>query len=357
MVRKQETEIVDNLDDSDEVVPVKYEITSYGADFPVDGLVKRLRNGNIFMPAFQRGFVWKHGQASRFIESLLLGLPVPGIFLSKEYDTQKLLVIDGQQRLKTLQYFYEGIFPDSGKVFALSGVQSQFDSLTYKRLKEEDRRRFDDYVLHATIIQQQNPPEDDSSIYHIFERLNTSGTPLSPQEVRACIYHGEFNDLLKNLNDNKAWRSIWGPVDKRMRDQELILRFFALYFNGSNYNKPMKEFLDRHISKNRHLQLHSANQLTQVFTNAIELIHAYLGDKPFRPKRQLNAAVLDSVMVGVAKRLEKGGICDRDGFRKQYQSLLENEDFSVITTAGGTGHEANVKKRIKMATDTFRDLK
>ena len=357
MVRTQETEIVDNLDDSDEVVPVKYEITSYGADFPVDGLVKRLRNGSIFMPAFQRGFVWKHGQASRFIESLLLGLPVPGIFLSKEYDTQKLLVIDGQQRLKTLQYFYEGIFQDSGEVFALSGVQPQFDDLTYKTLKDEDRRRLDNSILHATIVQQEKPPEDDSSIYYIFERLNTSGTPLSEQEMRTCIYHGEFNDLLKKLNENEVWRSIYGPVDKRMRDQELILRFFALYFNGSNYKKPMKEFLNRHIAKNRHLQLHSANQLTQVFTNAIELIHAYLDNKPFRPKGHLNAAVFDSVMVGVAKRLEKGGICDREGFREQYQSLLENEEFSAITTAGGTAHEASVIERIRMATDAFRDLK
>ena len=356
MLGNLETEIEDNFDDSDEVVPVKYEITSYGADFLVDGLVRRLRDGSIFIPPFQRGFVWTYTQASRFIESLLLGLPVPGIFLSKEYETQKLLVIDGQQRLKTLQYFYEGIFPDSEREFALSGVQPQFENHTYKTLKPEDQRQLDNSILHATIVQQEKPP-DDSSIYHIFERLNTSGTPLSPQEIRACIYHGEFNDLLKNLNDNKAWRSIWGPVDKRMRDQELILRFFALYFNGSNYKKPMKEFLNRHIAKNRHLQLHSANQLTQVFTNAIELIHAYLGDKPFRPKRQLNAAVLDSVMVGVAKRLEKGGICDRDGFRKQYQSLLDNEDFSAITTAGGTGGEASVKERVKMATDTFRDLK
>ena len=357
MARKQKTEIVDNLDDSDEVVPVKYEITSYGADFPVDGLVKRLQNGSIFMPLFQRGFIWTYTQASRFIESLLLGLPVPGIFLSKEYETQKLLVIDGHQRLRTLQYFYDGTFSDSEKEFALSGVLQQFDRLTYKTLRSEDQRRLDDSILHATIVQQQNPPEDDSSIYYIFERLNTSGTQLSAQEIRACIYHGEFNDLLKKLNENEVWRSVYGSINKRMRDQEIILRFFALYFNGSNYEKPMKEFLNRHIAKNRHLKLHSANQLTQVFTKAIELIHAYLDNKPFRPKRHLNAAVLDSVMVGVAKRLEKGGICDREGFRKQYQSLLENEEFSAITTAGGTAGQESVRQRIQMATDAFRDLK
>ncbi|MBM3235831.1 DUF262 domain-containing protein [Candidatus Poribacteria bacterium] len=355
MARKQETEILDNSDDADEVVPVKYEITSYGADFLVDGLVRRLKDGSIFMPLFQRGFVWTYTQASRFIESLLLGLPVPGIFLSKEYETQKLLVIDGQQRLRTLQYFYEGIFPDSGKEFALSGVQPQFDSLTYKRLKDEDRRQLDNSILHATIVQQEKPPEDDSSIYYIFERLNTSGTPLSEQEIRACIYHGEFNNLLKDLNENEAWRSIYGRVNKRRKEQELILRFFALYFNSDNYKSPMKEFLNRYIASNRHLKLQSAGQLTQVFTNTIRVINDYLGNKAFRPRGALNAAVFDSVMVGVARRLEKGNICNREGFRERYQSLLKDEEYNEWTLSGTTD-EARVRQRIQMATNAFRDL-
>src|SRR5436190_18517661 len=94
----------------DELAPFKYSITSYGADYPVDSLVKRLNAGSILIPTFQRGYVWKLADASRFIESLLLGLPVPGIFLAKEGETNRLLVIDGQQRLRSLQYFYEGIF-------------------------------------------------------------------------------------------------------------------------------------------------------------------------------------------------------------------------------------------------------
>src|SRR5687767_14799498 len=105
---RDEEPIEDALgDDSEEVLPFRYAITSYGADYPVDGLVKRVGDGDITVPTFQRGFVWNFRQASRFIESLLLGLPVPGIFLSKEPDTQKLLVIDGNQRLHTLRFFYD----------------------------------------------------------------------------------------------------------------------------------------------------------------------------------------------------------------------------------------------------------
>ena len=118
----------------EETFPFKYSITSYGADYPVDGLVKRIREGSIFVPPFQRGFVWDLKKASRFVESFLLGLPVPGIFLSKDEETQKLLVIDGQQRLLTLKYFYDGIFHNTGREFALEGCESQYEGVTYKSL-------------------------------------------------------------------------------------------------------------------------------------------------------------------------------------------------------------------------------
>src|SRR2546427_13061892 len=108
---ESEVTIVDQLgDEFEEEIPFDYSITSYGADYTADSLVKRMSVGDIFLPPFQRGYVWSYTQACRFVESLLLGLPVPGIFLSKDDPTQKLLVIDGHQRLRTLEYFYDGIF-------------------------------------------------------------------------------------------------------------------------------------------------------------------------------------------------------------------------------------------------------
>ena len=102
-----------NEDVDEEFYPVEYRITSYGADYDVDGLVKRLKAGDIEVPNFQRSYVWRILEASRFIESLLLGLPVPAIFLARD-ENEKLLVIDGQQRLRTLQYFYNGIWAPTG---------------------------------------------------------------------------------------------------------------------------------------------------------------------------------------------------------------------------------------------------
>src|SRR5271165_5669585 len=240
--------------DAVEVQPFRYAISSYGADYPVDGLVKRIRDGAIYVPKFQREFVWEVKDASRFVESLLLGLPVPSIFLSKEPDTGKMLVVDGQQRLLSLRYFYDGIWEPTGKEFRLKGVQTEFEGRTYNGLRDEDRRRLDDAILHAIVFKQDEPSEDESSVYEVFQRLNTGGKKLTPQEVRSAVHHsGRIRDLLGELNLYPSWRQIYGPEDPRMRDQELILRFLALLNEGDNYQKPMVNFLNSYMGKNKHL--------------------------------------------------------------------------------------------------------
>jgi len=225
----------------------------------------------IFIPQFQRSFVWSINQASRFIESLLLGLPVPGIFLSKEPETGKLLIIDGQQRLKTLQYFYQGVF-HNGREFSLQNVQDRLLGKTHRTLDQTDKNILDDSIIHATVVKQDEPSDDESSIYHIFERLNTGGTQLQPQEIRACIFHGPFNTLLNELNDEPAWRRVFGRHSKRLKDQELILRFLAFFFNIDDYEQPIKEFLNDYMGKNRTLARESAEQLRTAFLPTIRFV-------------------------------------------------------------------------------------
>ena len=249
--------------EADEALAFKYQISSYGADYDVDGLIKRLGRGDIYIPSFQRAYVWTLQQASKFIESLLLGLPVPGVFFSKENETNKHIVIDGQQRLKSLLFFYNGIFEPTGKIFALSGLneKSRFNGKTYKTLSTEDKRLLDDSIIHATIIRQDEPDDGNSSVYFIFERLNKGGSLLQPQEIRAAIYHGEFNRVLGKLNMNNDWRDLYGKVSPRKRDEELILRFLAFYFASKAYEKPMQNFLNTFMSKNRQLQIYGTTPL------------------------------------------------------------------------------------------------
>ncbi len=347
-----EEELEDDLGDEGVVKPLRYSITSYGADYPVDGLVARLRNGSILVPPFQRGYVWSQQRASRFIESLLLGLPVPGIFLATEAGANKLLVIDGQQRLRTLQYFYEGII--RGHEFALSEVQPQFEGKTYKTLSDEDRVLLDDAILHATIVKQDETSDDDSSVYQIFERLNTGGVLLRPQEIRAAVCHGAFNDLLHELNETQAWRSLFGEVSPLMRDQELVLRFLALYLEEPKYRKPMSEFLNRFMMANRDLEVYPAEELRPLFRESTELIAQELGRKAFRVMggRVLNAAVFDAVMVGVAHRLKNGAITDAGQFVAQHSALLANPRFNVAVQVG-TADEESVEIRLSLAREAF----
>lgn len=350
-----ETIVEDVEDDSAEEVIPEYSITSYGADFTVDSLVRRLRQDDIFLPPFQREFVWDQKMASRFVESLLLGLPVPGIFLSEEEETKRLIVVDGQQRLQSLRYFYEGIF--AKKKFALTGLDSRFSKRTYDSLESADRRTLDNSILHATIFRQDKPSDGDSSVYQVFERLNTSGRQLSPQEIRAAMYHGPFNDLLQKLNGNSTWRELFGKVDRRMKDRELILRFLAMYFNREDYKSPLKRFLNAYMAGNRHLQRQSKKEIKRVFENAMETAHTHLGSHAFKPSdnNRFTAAVFDSVAVGIAHRLERGDVQNGKVLKAQYESLMKNESYREVIY-GGTAHTKIVKKRLDLAIDAFSNV-
>jgi uncharacterized protein with ParB-like and HNH nuclease domain len=346
---------------SEDYFPVEYSITSYGADYPVDGLVKRIEAGSIYIPKFQRSYVWNIYRASRFVESLLLGLPVPAVFLSKELDSNKLLVIDGQQRLKTLQFFYSGIFGPTGNAFKLKEVVPRFKDLTYKTLKEDDRIRLDDSILHAIIVKPEDPKEEDASkknptsVYHIFERLNTGGVSLLPQEIRACIFHGPFIEFLNALNQDVNWRNLFGKVSARMRDQELILRFFALYFDLDNYQKPMKEFLTNFTNDNKRAEEIKLTRMRKVFADVTKTILEEFGTKALKPLKTVNAAQCDSIMYGVAKRLDQGPISDKTELKRKYEELMANAEFKTWISAGTTD-ENNVRSRLKLAREAFKEV-
>lgn len=341
------------------ISPIRYDVTSYGADYDVEGLVKRLRRGDILIPPFQRNYIWKQPEASRFIESLLLGLPVPGIFLAKERESEKLLVIDGQQRLKSLQFFYEGFFNpaegDSKKhVFKLLGVQKAFEGKTFETLDSRDQIRLNDSLIHATIIKQESPSDGDTSIYHVFDRLNSYGRLLTPQEIRTAIDHGPFIELIKDLNEYTPWRSIFGKKNNRLKDQELILRFLAFYFGSKDYQRPMNEFLNKFSNSNRRATEDFRNSARACFTRTVDVAWDSVGSKAFRPVSTINAAVFDSVMFGIAKRLDVGSSPKSELIREGYDQLMGDAVYLSLISQS-TSDENNVKNRLAMAVKAFEN--
>ncbi len=345
-----EVDIEDAVDDQTLAIP-RYSITSYGIDYDVAGLVRRLNAEEILIPGFQRGFVWSAALMSRFIESLLLGLPVPGIFLYR-MDDDRYQVIDGQQRVRTLQAYYAGSINERPFRLVRLDSTSEFEGLTYLELMGSDRRRLDNSIIHATVVRQDKPDDNGSSKYSIFERLNTNVKPLSSQEIRTAIYQGDFNDLLLNLNNNPDWRELFGKKHSRKRDEELILRFLALYYESNVYKSPMKRFLNEFMSRNRNLEKYASEGIQALFEATVEIILEKIGTKAFYLTRALNAALCDSLMVGIARRLEHGPI--KSEIWTRYEALLKSQEFGDLI-ADTTSAPERVRVRIQLAIDAFAD--
>lgn len=346
-------DVFDNSQEEDDAVgeQIRYTVTSYGADFPVDAIVSRLDREDIVIPVFQRDFVWSQAQSSRFIESLLLGIPVPGVFLFKDPDDEKLIVVDGQQRLRTLQAFRDGLF--GNREFSLVGVADEFQGATYKSLEDSDRRRLDDSIVHATIFQQEEPRADRSSMYTVFERLNTGGTPLQPQEIRACVYQGNLSQLLVELTDDPHWRELYGPKNKRKKEEEIILRFLALYYSIATYHRPMKTFLNDFMQKNRNCNEEQQNEFRTRFQSVARIVNDVLTPRALRPDRAFNVSVADATLVGLSRRLDSGVISDDGGLRQAHDSLLEQLRGDSLHVQGTT-NEDRVRARVELAISAYQ---
>ena len=335
--------------------PSVFEINTYPADFTLEVLNQKNRNGDIKIPKFQRRYVWKQPQASRLIDSFILGLPVPQIFLYTDED-EHLLVIDGQQRLRTISYYFEGYFGEPGPdgkrtVFRLQGLNenSSWTDKTFEELEESNKRKLRNAVLRAVIVKQLDP-KDDTSVYHIFERLNTGGTQLTGQEIRNCVYLGRLNDLLVDLNTLKEWRKIVGKPnpDSRQKDVELILRYMALFHWGSKYKRPMKDFLSIFMRRNRSPTETLVSQETKRFTETCDTVLNALGPRPFNPRGALNAAVFDCVFATFARHL---GAIPSD-IATRYRGLLVDEEFDEVTRAHTTDEDA-IRTRFDLAERTL----
>ena len=345
------------LDDSDnpedeEEDSISYEISYYPADFTLGGYAQKVENGQIIIPDFQRAYIWDQVRASKLVESFLLGLPVPGVFLYKQRKTNKLLVIDGQQRIQTIAKFIKGLFND--KAFRLRKVQDRWEGKTFEELTEPDRLQIEDSVLRATVVQQLDP-SDDSSIYHIFERLNTGGINLNPMEIRKCINHGEVMKEILELNQSDIWQSLIGRknIDRRMRDAELILRVAGLSDDLKNYEKPMKQFLNNYLEKTTHADP-SGDGFRETFSNKFEfVIHEIadqMGEKPFHLTNRLNYAFMDS-FIGSLLRSKKS--IKKLDLAAIARTLKKNEVFIEKATKN-TSDEKTLRERFDIVESTIK---
>lgn len=179
---------------------------------------------------------------------------------------------------------------------------------------------------------------------------------LSAQEIRTCVSFGEFTSLLRDLNDAAEWRGIYGPKSVRMKDEELILRFLAFYFEKDAYRRPFARFLNNFLSVNKNLDDEKKNEFRTLFQATLDVVVRGIGKGAFRPAGPLNTAVFDSVMVGLAEQLKGGAISDHSGISRAYEALLLNEEYQGAYRRS-TADEEKVKDRMRLATEAFQGVR
>lgn len=344
-------EIIESeIEDEESALP-NYKILSYPADYTLDVIHNLLKKGDIEFPKFQRKFVWKQSQSIRLIESFLAGLPVPPLFFYTDPETQKLKVIDGQQRIRSIFYFIEGHFPEDSRgkqeTFRLKTLnkKSKWYNKAFSELSEPDQRMFLNRPLRVFIIEQLDPA-DSTSITYIFERLNTGGTLLLNQEIRNSVYEGKFNELLHELNTYSEWKKIINKniPDPRLKDIELILRFIGLYNNIEKYDKPLKDFLSKFMQKNRNPSQEFLDITKQIFERTCYSISINLESRPFNFRQSINPALFDSVMVAFSKNLD----IIPPNIKERYHTLRNDEEF-INDCRNATTDVKVVKRRFETA--------
>jgi len=236
-------------------------------------------------------------------------------------------------------------------------------------LIEEEKRKIRNTTIHAIIFMQQHPEKGDTSLYQIFERINTSGRSLLPQEIRNCVYQGALNSLLFELNTNAKWRSLWGAEtqDSRMYDLEMILRFFTLSDDSifdSNANPAkisLKKSLNEYMGKVRS-QL-EIDELREKFIQTVDFAHESFGLTAFNnlsPSdtskfvNSLSSTVFDAIMIASWKVVkEKLPKKTTSQYQDKKIQVLKNTDYQKLLSQE-TMRIKNIRKRVD---DMFNALK
>lgn len=368
-------EIESEEEEKDVIKLDRYDISVNLIQPTIETWIANIDNEDILIPPFQRNFRWKIERASKLIESFILGLPVPPLFLYEDSKRDnKLVVIDGQQRLLSIYFYFKQKFPRSGvpifqddksivevikflppesfTPFKLINIDDRWENSTYEELDEGDKNWLKRRPLWAITIRQIKPDAEKlNSIFYIFERLNTGGEPLTPMEIRKALHFGKFYKLLEELNKYPNWRKLYGneKENEKLGDIELILRIFALQ-DWEKYKEPMKEFLNTFMDEKTNISEEELLKYTNLFRNTCDLLIKELREKPFHIKGPLNTAMMDSFMVVTSQNLSK---LAAGNLKAVFKVAKENEEFIETLESRVNVKEKILKKRFGMASEIF----
>lgn len=349
-------------------------VKSLSYDINLETLISKIKKGIIKLnPDYQRRHRWNQESSSKLIESLILNIPVPIIFISQDIDTDEDLsfasedarytVIDGQQRLTAISTFLSNDYELSSLK-----VLNDLNGAKYSDLPQFLQRRLEERTVK---IMEIDSTVDEDVKYDIFERINTGSVRLEAQEIRNCVYRGHFNTMIKELASSNYYLSLINldPTDlqnekryQKMEDVELVLRFFALQ-HFEEFKSNFKGFLDSKQKQFNEVEDKVLTDMKKTFVNTLRFIEKINIKYPFSkwnpqgsqtsPSSYFNAAVFDAVMVGIAKSADITHLSDTDKINETtLKKLFEDPQFFDAVDVSTNRPEA-IKYRIEKIQSLF----
>jgi len=323
-------------------------------DITVKELVAMVNESLIdIAPEYQRQFRWGPENQSTFIESVLLGIPIPSLFMAANADGTWEL-IDGVQRLSTLVHFVgdEKLRKRLGMGEALMITEltklSEFNGCTFERLPRSVQLQFSLKPVKVTTISDKS---DLQVRFDLFERLNTGGVLLTAQEIRACLYRGEFSDFLRELSIDRTFKRLVRLPKERESDgtrEELVLRFFAFYYRYKQFEHSVVEFLNGYMADaSKQFDYRAGRALFSRVFSALEsaLPHGIVRE---RVKSRTPVNLFEAVAVGAALALDVSESLKVRGVEK----WMNSDELKSLTT-GATNSRAMVRSRLEYCRDRF----
>lgn len=371
-------------DNTEDVSFTEYDISASPNDFNIKTLFDFIDSGIVKIPGFQRNYVWDIKKASKLIESIIIGIPIPQIFLFEE-GKNKFLVIDGQQRYMTIYYFKKKRFPRTDKRLELRKIfdeskgipedflnnneyfidfnlqlpttqpnqVNKFNGKNYFTLDPDDRTTLDLRTIRNIIIKQTSPEDDNSVIFEIFNRLNTGGVNLKPQEIRTSLFHSSFYEMLYRINLLPHWRALT-PTESpnlHMRDIEILLRGYAMLVGYKTYSPSMTKFLNKFSFTVKSYPAENIAYLEELFKAFINLFSTDENGLFFSKNNRFNISVFESIFVACCEdAFDSKNLSVKSVTIENIDRLKEDPEF-LSATQSDTASQKNVLLRIRKAKE------
>lgn len=348
----------EDLYENDSVYPydIVEEIDVREDPLTVYEIIRKLKQDKIIMnPEFQRNLVWSPEQKSQFIESIILNIPLPPMYLYQD-PSGKYVLVDGLQRTSAIRDFLNDEF-ELSSLKALPKFNGQF----FDDLEEEIKTRIEDKKLLIYVIKPSMPLH---IVYDIFNRINTGGTQLTRQEIRNCIFIGKATELLKELSEKEYFKIAidWGISGRRMKDREAVLRYiaFRLFDYNSDYKNDMDEFLGQTMKKINRMKESKVDKLKNDFQRVMTKTYDFFGDMNFRlptakSRGRINIALMESVSRFFSISTDEFLEGNRKKIIENYNLLLKDNKY-LDSIRYSTGDKNRVVTRFQTAQKILGDV-